>query len=111
MSRRGLARSRRYLVEHEYESASVTGPDGFRMPIGEFYGDPAVALIDPEERWCAVAGEGVIVYRLGAAGAGVEYFRSAGETVWVAGLRQAGPFALELRCEDETVRVLDFGAA
>ena len=111
MSAHTLARSRRYLVEHEYESASVTGPDGFRMPIGEFYGDPAVALIDAEERWCAVAGEGVIVYRLGAAGAGVEYFRSAGETVWVTGLRQAGTFALELLCEDGAVRVIDFGAA
>ena len=108
MSASELARSRRYVVEHDYESASVTGPDGRRMPIGEFYGDPAVALIDAAERWCAVAGEGVIVYRLGAAGTGAEYFRSAGETVWVTGLRQMGPFALELLCEDGTARVVDF---
>lgn len=111
MSAHTLARSCRYLVEHEYESASVTGPDGFRMPIGEFYGDPAVALIDAQERWCAVAGQGVIVCRLAQGGACVEYFRSAGETVWVTGLRQTGPFALELLCEDGTVRMLDFGHA
>lgn len=111
MSRRALARSRHYVVEHEYESAWVTGPDGCRVAIGEFYGDPAVALIDAAERWCVVAGEGVIVYRLGPAGAGVDYFRSAGGTVWITGLRQTGPFALELLCEDGTARVLDFGHA
>ena len=111
MSMRALARSRHYVVEHEYESAWVTGPDGCRVAIGEFYGDPAVALIDVAERWCAVAGEGVIVYRLGPAPACVEYFRSAGETVWVSGLRQIGAFSLELRCEDGAVRVVDFGAA
>lgn len=111
MSTRELARSRHYVVEHEYESASVSGPDGVRTVIGEFYGDPAVALIDAQEQWCAVAGEGVIMYQLGQGGAGVEYFRSAGETVWVTGLRQAGPFALELLCEDGVARVLDFGHA
>ena len=111
MSTRELARSRRYVVEHEYESASVTGADGIRVAIGEFYGDPAVALIDVAERWCAVAGQGVIVCRLAQGGACVEYFRSAGETVWVTGLRQTGPFALTLRCEDGTARVLDFGPA
>ena len=111
MSMRTLARSRRYLVEHEYESASVTGPDGLRMPIGEFYGDPAVAVIDVAERWCAVAGEGVIVCSLVPGGECVDYFRSAGETVWVSGLRQTGAFSLELLCEDGAVRVIDFGAA
>ena len=111
MSARALARSRRYLVEHEYESASVTGPDAIRVAIGEFYGDPAVALIDAEEQWCAVAGQGVIVCRLAQGGACVEYFRSAGGTVWITGLRQTGPFALELLCEDGTARMLDFGHA
>ena len=111
MRTRELARSGHYVVEHEYESASVSGPNGVRTVIGEFYGDPAVALIDAQERWCAVAGEGVIVYRLGQGGAGIAYFRSAGETVWVTGLRQAGPFALELLCEDGVARVLDFGHA
>ena len=111
MSRRELARSSRYVVEHEYESASLSGPDGLRVSIGEFYGDPAVAVVDVAEQWCAVAGEGVIVCRLGPARACVEYFRSAGGTVWVAGLRQTGPFALELLCEDGTARMLDFGHA
>lgn len=111
MSARALARSRHYLVEHEYELASVTGADGIRVAIGEFYGDPAVALIDAQERWCAVAGQGVIVCRLAQGGACVEYFRSAGGTVWITGLRQTGPFALELLCEDGTARMLDFGHA
>ena len=111
MSMRALARSRHYVVEHEYESAWVAGPDGCRVAIGEFYGDPAVAVIDMAERWCAVAGEGVIVCSLVPGGERVDYFRSAGETVWVTGLRQTGAFSLELRCEDGAVRVVDFGAA
>ena len=107
MSMRALARSRHYVVEHEYESAWVAGPDGCRVAIGEFYGDPAVAVIDMAERWCAVAGEGVIVCSLVPGGERVDYFRSADETVWVSSLRQTGAFSLELRCEDGAVRVVD----
>ncbi|OBV41122.1 hypothetical protein [Janthinobacterium psychrotolerans] len=111
MSTQILAQSGRYRIEHEYESASVVVPGGARMVIGAFYGDPAAALIDADERWCAVAGEGLIVRSLAPGGACVEYFRQADATVWITGLRQTGPFALELQCEDGTVHVLDFGAA
>lgn len=109
MSTRALARSRHYVVEHEYESASVSGPDGVRTVIGEFYGDPAVALIDAQEQWCAVAGAGLIVCQLAPAGACVEYHTKPDETLWITGLRQTGPFALALQAEDGGVTILDFG--
>ena len=64
MNARTLASSRHYRVEHEYESASLVAGDGRKRAIGEFYGDPAVALIDAGEQWCAVAGEGLIVCSL-----------------------------------------------
>ena len=53
MSRRELARSAGYIVQHEYEQATVTAADGRQASLGEFYGDPAVALIDIHEQWCA----------------------------------------------------------
>ena len=109
MSARELATSRHYRIEHEYESASLVAGDGGKRAIGEFYGDPAVALIDADEQWCAVAGEGLIVCRLAPAAACVEYYRKPGATLWITGLRQTGPFALALQAEDGGVTLLDFG--
>lgn len=111
MNARTLASSRHYRVEHEYESASLVTGDGRKRVIGEFYGDPAVALIDGDEQWCAVAGEGLIVCSLAPGGACVEYYRKPGETLWITGLRQTGPFALEATGEDGTVRLIDIAYA
>ena len=109
MSRRELARSAEYIVQHDYEHASVLAADGRRASLGEFYGDPAVALIDINAQWCAVAGEGLVLCRLGQPlGQCMAYFRSPGETVWITDLRQTGPFALEWQEEDGAWHTLDF---
>ncbi|MGK5054609.1 hypothetical protein [Janthinobacterium sp. RB2P8] len=109
MSRRELARSAEYIVQHEYEQASVTAAGGWRQELGEFYGDPAVALIDINEQWCAVAGEGLVLCRLGQPfGQCAEYFRQPGEVRWIAALRQTGAFALEWQGEDGAWHSLDF---
>ncbi|WP_426090041.1 hypothetical protein [Janthinobacterium sp. PSPC1-1] len=112
MSRRELARSAGYIVQHEYEQATVTAADGRQASLGEFYGDPAVALIDADEQWCAVAGEGLVLCRLGQPfGQSAAYFRQPGETVWITDLRQTGPFALEWQDEDGAWSALAFEAA
>ncbi|ATD60315.1 MAG: hypothetical protein ACOH2S_26070 [Janthinobacterium svalbardensis] len=112
MTNRELARSATYIVQHEYEQASVTAANGRRQELGEFYGDPAVALIDADEQWCAVAGEGLVLCRLGQPfGQSAEYFRQPGETVWITDLRQTGPFALEWQDEDGAWSALAFEAA
>ncbi|MGK5038290.1 hypothetical protein [Janthinobacterium sp. LB3P118] len=112
MTSRELARSAEYIVQHEYEQASVIAADGWRQELGEFYGDPAVALIDIHEQWCAVAGEGLVLCRLGQPfGQCAEYFRQQGETVWITGLRQTGPFALEWQGEDGAWSTLAFGTS
>ena len=109
MSRQLLARSARYTVEHVYEHAKVMAADGRQASLGEFYGDPAVALIDGLEQWCAVAGEGLVLCRLGQPfGQCMEYYRQPGEVRWITDLRQTGPFALEWRGEDGVWSVLDF---
>jgi hypothetical protein len=61
---RELARSRNYAVLHEYEEAFLETSDGRRVSLGSFYGDPECALIDEAERWCVVAGCGLVVYFL-----------------------------------------------
>lgn len=109
MTQEALARSARYLVQHEYEHATLTAADGRQASLGEFYGDPAVALIDIHEQWCAVAGEGLVLCRLTQPfGQCAAYFREPGETVWITGLRQTGPFALEWQDEDGAWHTLDF---
>ena len=110
MTSRELARSAEYIVQHAYEQASVTAADGWRQELGEFYGDPAVALIDINEQWCAVAGEGLVLCRLGQPfGQSAEYFRQPGEVRWIAALRQTGAFALEWQDEDGAWSTLAFG--
>ena len=110
MSQRELARSADYVVHHEYECATVTAADGWRQELGQFYGDPAAALIDGDEQWCAVAGEGLVICRLGPAfGQCVEYFRQPDEVRWIMALRQTGPFALEWQGEDGAWSALAFG--
>lgn len=111
MTNRELARSATYSVQHEYEQATVTAADGRQASLGEFYGDPAVALIDADEQWCAVAGEGLVLCRLGQPfGQSVAYFRQPGETVWITDLRQTGAFALEWQGEDGAWSALAFGS-
>ncbi|KAB8045853.1 hypothetical protein GCN78_26725 [Janthinobacterium rivuli] len=112
MTNRELARSAAYIVQHEYEHASVLAADGRRASLGEFYGDPAVALIDINERWCAVAGEGLVLCRLDQPfGQCMEYHRQPGDVRWITALRQTGTFALEWQGEDGVWSTLAFGTA
>ena len=112
MTTHELARSADYIVQHEYEQARVTAADGRHASLGEFYGDPAVALIDINEQWCAVAGEGLVLCRLGQPfGQSADYFRQPGEVRWITALRQTGPFALEWQDEDGVWSALAFVAA
>ncbi|WP_215405358.1 hypothetical protein [Janthinobacterium sp. JC611] len=109
MTSRELARSAQYIVQHEYEHAGVLAADGRRASLGEFYGDPAAALIDVNEQWCAVAGEGLVLRRLGQPfGQCVEYYRQPGEVRWITALRQTGPFALAWQDEEGDWYTLDF---
>ncbi|PKB24313.1 hypothetical protein [Janthinobacterium sp. 64] len=108
MTQQELARSAAYSVQHEYEQATVTAADGRQASVGEFYGDPAVALIDVNEQWCAVAGEGLVICRLEQPFRQcAAYFRQPGDVRWIIGLRQTGPFALEWQDEDGTWSTLD----
>lgn len=58
-----LAESSNYKIEYEYETVYLLHPGG-QTVIGDFYGDPVAAIIDKDERWCAVVGCGILLYYL-----------------------------------------------
>lgn len=60
-----LTESNNYSVDYEYEKVFLTvKKNQKRILIGEFYGDPYTALISENESFCAIGGEGLIVYYL-----------------------------------------------
>ncbi len=61
-----LAESEHYYIKKEYEDASLyRKPDSKHIAcVGDFYGDPEDAYIDPEERFCITIGCGIIKYMI-----------------------------------------------
>jgi hypothetical protein len=55
-----LCRRGGYVIVHEYETAWLCWQGG-KLLIGDHYGDPSCALIDPDGAWCLTAGEGLVV--------------------------------------------------
>lgn len=60
-----LAESRNYIITSEYETVNLEIKNRNQtIIIGDFYGDPCVALISEDETFCLVDGEGIIIYYL-----------------------------------------------
>jgi hypothetical protein len=61
-----LAESENYFIVRDNEDASIyRKPDCRRIAcVGDFYGEPEDAYIDPEERFCITVGCGIIKYNL-----------------------------------------------
>jgi len=58
-----LAESASYQVLSEYEDVFLKFKETSKLvKVGDFYGDPEVAVISEEETFCAIGGCGVIVY-------------------------------------------------
>ena len=58
-----LAESASYQVLSEYEDVFLKFKETLRLvKVGDFYGDPEVAIISEEEKFCAIGGCGIIVY-------------------------------------------------
>ena len=58
-----LVKSKNYTIESEYETVYLFHKSKETV-IGDFYGDPADAIIDKHEQWCAMVGCGIILYYL-----------------------------------------------
>jgi hypothetical protein len=63
---RSLFETANFSVASEWETVYLIGRDLKRpVVVGDFYGNPSAAAVDPAERWCVIVGCGLIVYRLG----------------------------------------------
>ena len=58
-----LAESDNYQVYNEYERVFLKIKETSKIVcIGDFYGDPQVALISEDEQYCVMGGAGIIIY-------------------------------------------------
>jgi len=69
MAKTILAESHHYLITSEYETVWLEIKESEREAnkeyvIDDHYGDAVCGIIDPAEKWCCVAGEGVLLYDL-----------------------------------------------
>lgn len=113
-----LAASKNFRISHEYETVWLVRDNHPNVVIGDFYGDPSVAIIDAEERWCAVGGHGLIVYFLESPFKPYQYDQSCGQYLeagrtkqgpwWVESIEQTGPFSICITCDDGVEYNLQF---
>lgn len=60
-----LTESKHYKVYHEYENVILEIKESQkRILIGDFYGNPQMAVISEYEKFCVMCGCGIIVYYL-----------------------------------------------
>lgn len=94
-----LAESENYKIVGEYECVSLIFKNSDReVLIGNFYGDPAGAFIDANEKYCVMYGCGVIVYFINKpfeqyrycsdTKQWIEYGRENKNILWVENARQ-----------------------
>lgn len=59
-----MARSSNYIIYNEYEDAYLKNVNTKEVTkLGDYYGDPQIALIDSEEKFCVIAGyDSVCIY-------------------------------------------------
>lgn len=108
-----MVESNNYSIMHEYEKVFLKKNQGSELVlIGEFYGDSNVAIISEDEKYCAIGGEGLIIYYLN------EPFEryitgfntskqwktwgrdSIEETIWITNLTQIDKEHIRIETED-----------
>lgn len=60
-----LAETKNIKVTGDFEVVTLDSKDESDLVIGDFWGDPEGAIIDWNERWIAMYGCGIIIYKLG----------------------------------------------
>jgi hypothetical protein len=99
---RYLAESENYRVTSEYEYVTLNFKNDAlnkSICIGDFYGDPTCAIISRDEKYVAMAGCGIIIYKLIEPFENFEYdkttsqyselFRTNNNYWWIDGLHQS----------------------
>lgn len=108
-----LTESENFFITYEYEKAFLNFKNSNRsVLIGEFYGDPDIAIISKDEDFCAVGGEGIIVYYLNEPFSEYESNESLSKqwlewgrdnedsVIWIEKLEQIGNKMIEITTEE-----------
>ncbi|NDO45332.1 hypothetical protein [Clostridium sp. MD294] len=104
-----LAESRNYIVFYEFESVILKIKKSKKeILIGDFYGEPKMALISEKEDFCAVCGCGIIIYYLHTPFIEYEYNKKANQwkewgrnnkIIWIESIKYIYDFMLEIKTE------------
>ncbi len=111
-----LAENQRIKIIGEYEKALlINKKDETKIVIGDFYGDPQVAIIDKNEKFCVIGGCGIIIYYLISPYESYSYEKQTiqwkemfrdGEEAWIEDIRQIDDSTIEVKLEDVKKSVL-----
>jgi hypothetical protein len=114
-----LAESENYQVFYDYESVDlISKATGKTITIGDFYGEPNVAIISPDEKFVAMAGCGLIVYFIKEPFRHYEYdkldltqwnewFRNTGNELWISSIQYVNSQTIKIVDETGISRVLN----
>lgn len=105
-----LAESKLYKVFNEYETVILQIKESQQqIQIGDFYGDPQMALISKDEQFCAMCGCGIIIYYLHKPFEDYEYQKETaqwkewgrikGDEIWVEGIKCIDDKTIEIEIE------------
>lgn len=105
-----LTESKNYIIMNEYETVWLQFKNTDRkVKIGDFYGDPEMAIISDDESYCAIVGCGLIIYYLHEPFKEFEYnvltsqwkelFRKNNEIWWINHIRNIDSSTIILTVE------------
>lgn len=105
-----LCKNNLYVIEHEFETVFLRNrSNGSFVCIGDFYGDPTDAIIDTDNRFCAVCGCGIIVYYIKKPFLSYQYHKSTSQ--WQEFFRSEQLYfeSLRQKSQNEIIAVSEYG--
>ena len=114
-----LAESENYKIFNEYENVIMQIKEtNKKLQIGDFYGDPQMALISEDEKVCVMCGCGVIIYYLKEPFREYEYHtqteqwrewgrNNAEAEIWVESIRYIDNITVEIIAESGDIYQLN----
>lgn len=112
-----LAESKQYIVFNEYETVLLRIKESQQqIQIGDFYGNPQMAVISKNEKFCVICGCGIIVYYLQKPFEEYEYHKQTSQwkewgrvkdnEIWVESIKCVDDKIIEI--EKENGEIVEF---
>ncbi|MCH7314596.1 hypothetical protein [Acinetobacter sp. ANC 3882] len=116
-----LTQSKNFKIIHLHESVYIAPLESTcikdYIEIGDFYGNPEVAIIDHHEKWCAIGGCGLIVYLIKEPFTPYQYdqptsqyfelHRNPPSIWWIDAIQQVSPSKILITLENTETRIID----